>query len=97
MAGVDDAEPVAFGVGEDDEVRIGGVLPCDSFGAERDESVDLGGLLVRGVDDEVDVDARVPFGRLVTVLDGEARALARRVAEASPPLVDTPPKEGLKF
>ena len=42
MAQIDDAEPVAFGIGQDDEVGIVRVeIPVDSLGTERDETFDL--------------------------------------------------------
>ena len=45
---IDDAEPVAFGVGEDDVVGIGRPLvPMDFGRPERDQALDFGRLVVR--------------------------------------------------
>ncbi len=42
---VNDAEAVALGIGEDDEVGIVGIeIPIDSFGTKRDETLDLARL-----------------------------------------------------
>jgi hypothetical protein len=45
VAQIDDAEAIAFGVGEDDEVGIVGVeVPLDSLGTERYEALGLARL-----------------------------------------------------
>src|SRR5215469_6871465 len=60
VAGVDDAEPVAFGIGQDDEVGILGVeVPVDALGTERHEPFDLRGLVGRVGRVEVEVRPRV--------------------------------------
>ena len=65
MAGVDDAETVAFGVSQHHEVRIGGVVPGHSSCTKPDEPVDLGRLLGRAVDHEIEMDPRPLLGRSV--------------------------------
>src|SRR6516225_11766068 len=46
VTGVDDAEPVALGIGQDDEVGVLRVeVPVDPLGAEGHQPLDLGGLL----------------------------------------------------
>ena len=52
---VDDAEAVTFRIRKDDEVWIGRVVPHHASGAEPDQPLDLIGLFVGIVDDEVDV------------------------------------------
>jgi len=60
VAQVDDAEEVAVGVGEDDEVRVLRVaVPVDPDGAEGDEAVGLRGLLTTVGDVQVQVRPRV--------------------------------------
>ena len=58
MAGVDDAESVAFGVGQHDEVSISEVVPRHASCAKSHKPVDLGRLLGRTVDDEIEMDPR---------------------------------------
>ena len=71
VAGVDDADPVAHGIGEDDEVRVVGVqVPVDPLGADRDQPLHLGGLL-GGVGRLAAVpQAGLPDGPLFTFLPG---------------------------
>ena len=76
MAGVDDTEPVALGVGEHDEVGVVGVVPRHSNGADADEAFDLGRLLVATVDDEVDMYAWMIVGMHVRSMDRDARSFA---------------------
>ena len=72
MAEVDDAEAVAVGVGEDDEVGVVGVaVPVDPLGAERDESIGLARLLCGVGDVEVEVDAGVRRRWCLAALQGE--------------------------
>ena len=52
---VDDAEAVAFRIRKDDEVWIGRVVPHHASGAEPDQPLDLIGLFVGVVDDEVEM------------------------------------------
>src|SRR5215831_14012450 len=60
VAGVDDAEPVAIGIGQDDEVRILGVeVPVDPLGAQRHKPLDLRGLFRRVGCVEVDMNPRM--------------------------------------
>lgn len=60
MAGVDDAEPVAFGVSQHHEVRIGGVVPGHPSCTKADEPLDLGRLLCGAVDHEIEMDPANP-------------------------------------
>src|SRR5829696_7101619 len=72
-AGVDDAEAVAVGVGENDEVGIVRVeVPADAYRTERDQAFHFRGLVggVAGV--EVEVDARL-------LLHGRLAELQRQV------------------
>jgi len=46
MACIDDAEPVALGIGQDDEVGVVRVpIPVDARHTKSDEPLDLGGLV----------------------------------------------------
>ena len=56
MAGVDDAETVGFGIGQDHEVRIGGVVPGHPSRTKPDEPVELRRLFGGAVDHEVEMD-----------------------------------------
>jgi len=57
---VDDAEAVALGVGQHDEVRVvGKAIPVDAAGAERHQAVRLCLLLGRAGDVQVEVVPRV--------------------------------------
>jgi hypothetical protein len=67
-AGVDDAESIALGVGQHDEVRNGRVVPGHASGAKPDQPVHLGRLLGRAVDHEIEVDPR-------PLLDGSDRPM----------------------
>src|SRR5688572_1924243 len=66
VAQIDDAEAVALRICEDDEVRVFRVsVPIDTLGAERQEPLDLSGLLHRRGDVQVEVDPRMLLrGRL---------------------------------
>ena len=55
MTRVDDAEAVVFRIRKDDEVWIGRVVPFHASGAEPDQTLDLIGLFVGVVDDEVEM------------------------------------------
>ena len=59
MAGVDDAEAVSFRVSEDDEVGIARIIPGDSRRTQPYKSSDLGRLLGRIINNQVEVDTRV--------------------------------------
>ena len=59
VAGIDDAETVAFGVGQHHEVGIGGVVPGHSSCTKTDEPVDLGRLLGGAVDHEIEMNPRL--------------------------------------
>ena len=58
MAGVDDAEAVAFCVGQYHEVNIAGAAQRTARGTTLHEPVDLGRLLGRAVVYEVEMDPR---------------------------------------
>ena len=60
---VDDAEAVTFRIRKDDEVWIGRVVPHHASGAEPDQPLDLIGLFVGIIDDEVDVKSWTFLGR----------------------------------
>ena len=60
---VDDAKAVTFRIRKDDEVWIGRAVPHDASGAETDQPLDLIGLFVGIVDDEVDVKSWTFLGR----------------------------------
>jgi hypothetical protein len=63
-AGVDDAEPVALGVGEHDEVGVLRIeVPVDALGPEGDQAIDLGRLVRRVTGVQVEVDPRVLLTR----------------------------------
>ena len=69
VAQVHDAEPVALGIGEDDEVRIVRVpVPIDALGAERDETLDLSCLLCCRANVQVKVDPGVLLRRRFALL-----------------------------
>ena len=69
MTQVHDAEPVALGIGEDDEVRIVRVsVPIDALGTERDETLDLSGLFCCRADVQVKVDPGVLLRRRLALL-----------------------------
>lgn len=51
----DHAEEIPVGIGEHDEVGVGGVLPVDSPSAERDQTLDLGLLIGLVVGPQVEV------------------------------------------
>jgi len=64
VAGVDDAETVAFGVGKNDKIGIVGVgVPVGQHCSETNEAVDLSPLFGRIVDHQVQVNPRVSLGR----------------------------------
>ena len=75
IAQVDDAEPVAFGVFQHDEVRILRVaVPADPSGAERHEPGRFG-LLFAGIGDmQVKVQARVILRRRLAELQRDRRS-----------------------
>ena len=74
MAQVDDAESVAFGIGEHNEVRIVRIsIPIDALSTERDEARDFARLLRCRVDVQIKVDSRVGFGRGSALLKSEHR------------------------
>ena len=56
--GVDDAESVDFGVSQHHEVSIGGVVPRHASCTKLHKPVDLGRLLGRAVDHEIEMDPR---------------------------------------
>ena len=64
MAEVDDAEAVALGVGQHDEVRVvGEAVPVDAAAAQRDQAVRLCLLLGRIRDVQVEMVPRVVIRR----------------------------------
>ncbi len=58
VAGVDDAESVPFSVSQHHGVSIGGVVPRHASCTKLHKPVDLGRLLGRAVDHEVEMDPR---------------------------------------
>lgn len=66
-AGVDDAEPVAVGVGEHDEVRVLRVqVPLHPLSTQGHQPIHLGGLLGGVVRVQVQVDPRMLLDRCLT-------------------------------
>ena len=60
MAQIDDAEAVAFRIGQDDEVGIVGIeVPVDAFGTKCNETLDLARLFRSEVAGQSQTD-RVP-------------------------------------
>ena len=89
MAQIDDAEPVAFRVSEDDEVRVIRVeIPVDDFGTERNKTLGLDRLLCRRRDVQVEVGPGTNLGWRVTPLERELRPLARRWDENRRPAAE---------
>ena len=90
MAGVDDAESVAFGVGQHHEVSIGGVVPRHASCTKLHKPVDLGRLLGRAVDHEIEMDPRPLLDRSDRPMhsdpcsDAVGRNQDREVVTASP-------------
>ena len=72
MAGVDDAEAVAFGVSQHDEVSVSGVAPGHASCTKLHKPVDLGRLLGRAVDDEIEMDPRLLLDRSDRPMHGDA-------------------------
>jgi hypothetical protein len=69
VAEVHDTEPVALGIGEDDEVWIVRVpVPIDPLGTELDETLDLSRLLCCRADVQVEVDPGVLLRRRLALL-----------------------------
>ena len=60
VAGIDYAEAVAFRVGQHHEVRVAGVVPGHPSCTKPDKPLDLGRLLGRVFDHEIEMDPR-PF------------------------------------
>ena len=75
MARVDDAEAIACRIREDDEVRIGRVLPRHASGAEADQALDLVGLLRGVLDDEVEMDSWTFLWRGIRSVKRDTRSL----------------------
>lgn len=75
VAGVDNAEAVAFGVGEHHEVGILRIeIPVDTLGAKRHKSLHLGGLIggITGV--QIQVNARVGLQWGIAEIEGDLDA-----------------------
>ena len=74
VAEVDDAEPVAVGVGEHDEVRVVGIaVPIDALGAEGQEPLRLGALLGCTVHVKVEVQPGLVLQRCLAALQRDLR------------------------
>ena len=74
MAGVDDAESVPFRVSQHHGVSIGGVVPRHAGCTKLHEPIDLGRLLGRAVDHEVEMDPRPLLDWCDRSMYGDARA-----------------------
>ncbi len=59
---VDDAEAVAFGVGQHHEVGIDGIVPTHASRSEPEKPFDLRGLFGRVVDHEIEMHSRPLLG-----------------------------------
>jgi hypothetical protein len=72
VAFVDDAEAIAFGIREDHEIGVFRVqLPVDPFGPQRDEPLDLGGLIASIICVEIQMHAWMFLRRRLAETEGE--------------------------
>ena len=86
--GVDDAEAVALGVGQDHEIGVVRVqVPVDAGGTEGDEPLDLGGLVGGVARVQVQVDAGVLLDRRLAEAQCEPRAAAAIGRDQDDPVV----------
>jgi hypothetical protein len=71
VRGIDDAEAVPLGIGEDDVIRVRrSFVPMDFGGAQRDQALDLSRLII-GV--EVEVKTRRDLQGRANLVEGEVR------------------------